>query len=134
MLETSRHDKHDKRLQWKLVFGVGGVILVAAGLTAAVTAWTLGSTPLSSGSAIARLSVNVEQTPADTNNPLLALSPDGSLLAYVGRGNNTSQIYLTRLDGLETLEPRVHQIHFSLPAEASRVVVKERPDASARSH
>jgi eukaryotic-like serine/threonine-protein kinase len=78
------------------------IALAAILLSAAV--WTLKPAVRSANSAIARLSVALQpgDRVGDLENPALAMSADGTVLAYVGIRDDTQQLYLRSLDSLES--------------------------------
>jgi serine/threonine-protein kinase len=80
--------------------------VVTAILAGAVAAWSVfilkPSVP-ASGSAIVRVTIGLPGGEVvDVGSPELALSSDGSQIAYVGIRGSTSQLYLRAMDSLET--------------------------------
>jgi serine/threonine protein kinase/Tol biopolymer transport system component len=83
-----------------LVVSVGALLLVA--VVTGLAVWNLKPSP--SPQPITRTVINLPpgQQLADLENgPAVALSPDGTLLAYVARQGGTQQLYLRAMDSLE---------------------------------
>jgi serine/threonine protein kinase/Tol biopolymer transport system component len=85
-----------------LILSVGIFLLGAA--VAGIGVWNLKPTPLPSPQPVSRLVVNLpqgQQLAGLDNGPAVALSPDGTHLAYVARQGGTQQLYLRAMDSLE---------------------------------
>jgi eukaryotic-like serine/threonine-protein kinase len=83
-----------------LILSVGTLLLGLA--IAGIGVWNLKPTP--SPQPVSRLVVTLlpgQQLAGLENGPAVALSPDGTRLAYVGRQGGTQQIYLRAMDSLE---------------------------------
>ena len=81
------------------LLGIAGVVLLAIG---GVASWILKPTP---PRPVTRAIINLppgQQLAGLEDGPALALSPDGTELAYVARQGNTQQIYLRAMDSLES--------------------------------
>ena len=82
-----------------LIFGLGVLLLVA--VIASLAAWNLKPSP---PQPVSRLVVNLppgQQLAGLDNGPAVALSPDGTRLAYVARQSGTQQLYLRAMDSPE---------------------------------
>jgi serine/threonine protein kinase len=85
-----------------LILSLGTLLLVAA--IAILATWNLKPSPLPPPRLVSRLVVMLpssQQLAGLDNAPAVALSPDGTHLAYVARQGGTQQIYLRALDSLE---------------------------------
>jgi serine/threonine protein kinase len=83
-----------------LIMGVG--VLLLLGAIVGLVVWNLKPSP--SPQPVSRLVVNLppgQQLAGLENGPAVALSSDGTHLAYVARLGGTQQLYLRALDGLE---------------------------------
>jgi eukaryotic-like serine/threonine-protein kinase len=83
-----------------LILGLGALLLVAA--VASLATWNLKPSP--SLQPVTRTVINLppgQQLAGLDFGPALALSPDGTYLAYVARQGGTQQIYLRAMDSLE---------------------------------
>jgi eukaryotic-like serine/threonine-protein kinase len=83
-----------------LIFTLLGTLLLG-GLATGLAVWSLKSSP---PQPISRLTITLppgQQLAGLDNGPALALSPDGTHLAYVARHGDTQQLYLRALDNLE---------------------------------
>jgi hypothetical protein len=81
-----------------LILGLGALLLVAA---ASLTTWNLKPSP---PQPVTRTVINLppgQQLAGLENGPAVALSPDGTHLAYVARQSGTQQLYLRAMDSLE---------------------------------
>jgi serine/threonine protein kinase/Tol biopolymer transport system component len=91
-----------RSLGWRaLILGLGVLLLVAA--IASLATWTLRRSP--SSQPVSRLTITLppgQQLAGLENGPAVALSPDGTHLAYVARQGGTQQLYLRAMDSLET--------------------------------
>jgi serine/threonine protein kinase len=79
---------------------VGALLLVAA--IASLVTWNLGPSP--SPQPVTRTVINLppgQQLAGLDSGPAVALSPEGTQLAYVARQGGTQQIYLRAMDSLE---------------------------------
>jgi serine/threonine protein kinase/Tol biopolymer transport system component len=88
-----------RQFGWRLLGLSGGALLLVATLASFVT-WNLKPVALEP---VIRTLINlpVGDYLAGLDQPALALSPDGSLLAYVARRGDTQRIYLRAMDSLE---------------------------------
>jgi Tol biopolymer transport system component len=85
-----------------LIFGLGALLLVA--VIAGITAWNLKPAPVPGPQAVTRTVINLppgQQLAGLDSGPALALSPDGTHLAYVARQGGVQQLYLRAMDSLE---------------------------------
>jgi serine/threonine-protein kinase len=83
-----------------LVFGLGALLLGA--VIASLALWNLKPSP--SPQPVTRTVINLppgQQLAGLDNGPAVALSPDGTHLAYVARQGGTQQLYLRAMDSLE---------------------------------
>jgi eukaryotic-like serine/threonine-protein kinase len=98
-LTTAAPTKGIRALGWRgLILGVGGLLLVAA--VASLTAWNLKPSP---PQPVTRTVINLppgQQLAGLDSGLALALSPDGTHLAYVARQGDVQQIYLRAMDSL----------------------------------
>jgi Tol biopolymer transport system component len=85
---------------WRgLILSVGAFLLVAV---ASLVTWNLRPSP--SPQPVTRTVINLpvgQQLPGLDSGPAVALSPDGTHLAYVARQGVTQQLYLRPMDSLE---------------------------------
>jgi serine/threonine protein kinase/Tol biopolymer transport system component len=84
----------------ELILGLGALLLVAA--ISALVGWNLRPSPLQP---VTRTVINLpsgQQLSGLESGPAVALSPDGTHLAYVGRQGENQQIYLRAMDSLES--------------------------------
>jgi serine/threonine-protein kinase len=92
-----------RSLGWRaLILGLGALLLVAA--AASLATWNLKPSPPSAPQPVTRTLINLppgQQLPGVENGPAVAISPDGTHLAYVARQGGTQQIYLRAMDSLE---------------------------------
>ncbi len=86
-----------------LASAAASLVLVAAALAAGAV-WTLKPVAGIAPSPVARLNVTLPSGDriGDLQRPSLALSPDGTSLAYVGQHGGTTQIFVRAIDSLET--------------------------------
>jgi Tol biopolymer transport system component/predicted Ser/Thr protein kinase len=85
-----------------LILGLGVLLLVAA--VAAIATWNLKPVPSPAPQPVSRLVVDLptgQQLTGLENGPALALSPDGTHLAYAAIQKGTQQLYLRAMDSLE---------------------------------
>jgi len=85
-----------------LFVGVGALLLVA--VIASLATWNLKPAPPSTPKPVSRLTITLppgQQLAGLNDGPAVALSPDGTHLAYVARQGGIQQIYLRALDSLE---------------------------------
>jgi serine/threonine protein kinase len=83
-----------------LVISVGALLLVA--VIASLATWNLRPSP--SPQAVSRTVIDLppgQQLAGLDSGPAVALSPDGTRLAYVARQGSTQQLYLRAMDNLE---------------------------------
>jgi serine/threonine-protein kinase len=83
-----------------LPWGVAAILSVVTGLAV----WTLKPTPPPEPKPVSRVAVNLapnERLPANLSQPVVALSPDGTQLAYAASRGATQQIYLRAMDSQE---------------------------------
>jgi len=89
-------------LRWRgLILSLGSVLICGAIIGFAT--WSLKPAPLPQP--VSRLTINLppgQQLAGLDNGPSLAISPDGTHLAYVARQGGTQQLYLRAMDSLET--------------------------------
>jgi Tol biopolymer transport system component len=81
----------------------GGALLLVAVVTG-LAVWNLKPTPAPGPQPVSRTVITQppgQQLAGMENGPAVALSPDGTLLAYVARQGGTQQIYLRAMDSLE---------------------------------
>jgi Tol biopolymer transport system component len=92
--------KGSRALGWReLVIALGALLLISA--VVGLGTWNLKTSPLLS---VSRLAINLppgQQLAGLENGPALALSLDGTHLAYVARQGGTQQLYLRAMDSLE---------------------------------
>jgi serine/threonine-protein kinase len=84
---------------WGLIISIGVLLLVAA--IASLATWNLKP---SLPRLVSRLTITLppgQQLASLENGNAVALSPDGTLLAYVARQSGTQQLYLRAMDSLE---------------------------------
>jgi Tol biopolymer transport system component/predicted Ser/Thr protein kinase len=82
-----------------LILGLGALLLVAA--IASLATWNLKPAQIRP---VSRFTISLppgQKLAGLENGPALALSPDGTRLAYVARQGGTQQVYLRALDSLE---------------------------------
>jgi eukaryotic-like serine/threonine-protein kinase len=82
-----------------LILGLGASLLVAA--IASLVAWNLRPAP---PQPVSRFTITLppgQQLAGLENGPAVAVSPDGTRLAYVARQSGTQQLYLRAMDSLE---------------------------------
>jgi eukaryotic-like serine/threonine-protein kinase len=85
-----------------LNLGLGALLLGAA--IAGLAVWNLKSTPLDTPKPVSRFAITLppgQQLAGLENGPAVALSPDGTHLAYVARQGGAQQLYLRVMDSLE---------------------------------
>jgi eukaryotic-like serine/threonine-protein kinase len=83
-----------------LVLGLGALLLAAA--VASLATWNLKPAP--SPQPVTRTVINLppgQQLAGLDSGPAVALSPDGTQLAYVARQGGTQQLYLRAMDSME---------------------------------
>jgi Tol biopolymer transport system component/predicted Ser/Thr protein kinase len=89
-----------RALGWRgLILGIGISVFVA--VIASLVTWNLKSSP---SQPVTRLVVNLppgQQLAGLDSGPSLAISPDGTHLAYVARQGGMQQVYLRAMDSLE---------------------------------
>jgi eukaryotic-like serine/threonine-protein kinase len=88
---------------WRRVSTVAPACLLVGGLIAALAVWNLKLTPARPTKPVSRLVITLP--PGDQlaalDFPAVAISPDGTQLAYVAIHSGTRQIFLRALDSLE---------------------------------
>ncbi len=85
-----------------LILSLGALLLGAA--IASLVTWNLKPTPSPTSRPISRTVITLppgQQLAGLESGPAVALSPDGTHLAYVARQGSTQQLYLRAMDGLE---------------------------------
>ncbi len=85
----------------RMVAGLGALALIAA---ASVATWFLKPAPKSPSKPVTRFTIQLppgQQLAVPDTGPAVAISPDGTLLAYVAEQGGTQQIYLRSLDSLQ---------------------------------
>jgi Tol biopolymer transport system component len=87
--------------QRQLILGVLGALLLGAAITA-IALWNLKPTPPRPVSRYVITLLPGQQLAALDFGPAVALSPDGSHLAYVARQGGVRQLYLRAMDSLES--------------------------------
>ena len=77
-----------------------GAAALAACIVTALTVWTLRPAPAGSSQQVSRsvIPLGANEQLAATDNPMVALSPDGTYLAYVASAGVVQQLYLRRMD------------------------------------
>jgi Tol biopolymer transport system component len=86
----------------ELFLGVGVLLLVA--MIASLVTWNLKPSPALSVQSVTRTVINLppgQQLAGLEVGPAVALSPDGTHLAYVARQADTQQLYVRALDSVE---------------------------------
>src|ERR1700682_4343409 len=84
-----------------LILSLGTLLLVAA--IASLAVWNLKPAPAPAPQPVTRTVINLppgQQLAGLENGPAVALSPDGTHLAYVARQSGSQQIYLRAMDSL----------------------------------
>ena len=84
--------------RWGLILGAGALLLVAA---ACIATWYLKPSPPPQPVSRFTITLPPGQQLAVDHGPALALSPDGTHLAYVARQGGIQQIYLRAMDSLD---------------------------------
>jgi eukaryotic-like serine/threonine-protein kinase len=85
-----------------LILSVGALLLVA--IVTGLTMWNLKSSPAPTPQPVSRTVITLppgQQLAGLDLGPAVALSPDGSRLAYVARQGGTQQLYLRAMDSQE---------------------------------
>src|SRR5712691_8687768 len=85
-----------------LILSLGTLLLGA--VIASVGVWNLKTTPSPTPQPVSRLMITLppgQQLAGLEDGPAVALSPDGTHLAYVARQGSTQQLYLRAIDSLE---------------------------------
>jgi Tol biopolymer transport system component/predicted Ser/Thr protein kinase len=85
-----------------LILGLGALLLVAVVTGFAI--WNLKPAPAPPSQPVTRTVINLppgQQLAGLDNGPAVALSPDGTHLAYVARQGGAQQLYLRAMDSLE---------------------------------
>jgi eukaryotic-like serine/threonine-protein kinase len=86
-----------------LILALGTLLLVAA--FASLATWNLKPAPAPTLQPVSRFTITLppgQQLAALYSGPALALSPDGTHLAYVARQGSVQQVYLRAMDSLES--------------------------------
>src|SRR5579864_9291089 len=76
----------------------------AGAVVTGIAVWNLKPTPSPTPKLVSRLTITLppgQQLAGLDNGPAVALSPDGTRLAYVARQGDTQQLYLRAMDSLE---------------------------------
>jgi hypothetical protein len=87
---------------WRLAVGLGLAALVAA-VVAGLAGWNLKPAPPPAPRPVTRFTITLplgQQLAGLDNGPAVALSPDGTRLAYVASQGGTQQIYVRAMDTL----------------------------------
>ena len=88
--------------QWALILSLGALLLGAA--IASLAVWNLKPSPLPLPRPVTRTVITLplgQQLPGLDNGRAVALSPDGTHLAYAARRSGIQQLYLRAMDSLE---------------------------------
>jgi serine/threonine protein kinase len=88
--------------RWTLIVNVGALLLVA--IITGLAIWNLKPAP-AQPKPVSRFTITLpqgQQLAVPDAGPAVALSPDGTHLAYVVRQNGTRQLYLRAMDSLES--------------------------------
>jgi serine/threonine-protein kinase len=84
---------------------MAGIAVLAMALAAGVAVWALRPAPPSAPAAVSRIAISLppgQLVSGDTGGPSVAISPDGTRLAYVAsQQGRPAQVYLRPLEGLE---------------------------------
>src|SRR4029077_14420781 len=83
---------------------VGLVALFFGAMIAGLAVWNLKPAPASTPKPVSRFTITLppgQQLAGLGNGPAVALSPDGTHLAYAARQGSTQQLYLRAMDSLE---------------------------------
>ena len=90
--------------RWKTRMGVAGAVVFATGLLVGVVALWLGWPQAQSPNSPVRFVVSLPPTAqlAGLDFPSLAISPDGSSLAYVASRGSQTQLFLREMNSLES--------------------------------
>jgi Tol biopolymer transport system component len=102
-LAQSAAAKGTRALGRGIVFSLGAWLLVA--VVTGVIAWNLKPAPSPRPQPVLRFTITLppgQQLAGLYSGPALALSPDGTQLAYVARQGGVQQLYLRPMDGLES--------------------------------
>jgi Tol biopolymer transport system component len=86
----------------ELVIGIGLLMLVA--VVTGLAVWNLKPSPVAPPRPVSRFTITLppgQQLAVPETGPAVALSPDGTQLAYVVRQGGIQQVYLRTLDSLE---------------------------------
>jgi Tol biopolymer transport system component len=89
---------------WRQAVVLGLAVLVGA-VVAGLTVWNLKPPAPPSPRPVSRFTITLppgQQLPSLENGPAVALSPDGTHLAYVAIEGGTEQLFLRAMDSLET--------------------------------
>jgi Tol biopolymer transport system component/predicted Ser/Thr protein kinase len=87
--------------RWVLILDLGALLFAAA--IASLVTWNLRPSP--SLQPVTRAAINLppgQQLSGLDSGPAVALSPDGTHLAYVARQSGVQQLYIRAMDGLES--------------------------------
>jgi Tol biopolymer transport system component len=88
---------------WRgLIVNAGTLLFVA--LVTGIAIWNLKPSPVTPPKAVSRFTITLppgQQLAVPETGPAVALSPDGTQLAYVVRQGGTQQVYLRAIDNLE---------------------------------
>jgi len=86
----------------ELILGLGGLLLIAA--IASLATWILKPSTPPLPQPVSRVAITLppgQQLAGLDRGPAVALSPDGTHLAYIARQGGTQQLYLRAMDSLE---------------------------------
>jgi Tol biopolymer transport system component len=96
----------DKRWTRNAAFLLAAAAAVVAAVGGGVGAWMLSRTPPVTAAPIARLAMTLPDDQRlrslSLDIPSLAVSPQGTLVAYVGVTNSRDQLYVRAIDGVES--------------------------------
>ena len=94
----------DARWTRATAFRLAGLAAVVAAAIAGVGVWLLSGTATEGTAPIARLAMTLpaDQELASLNNPSLAVSPRGTLVAYVAVSSGRAQLHVRAIDGAQS--------------------------------
>ena len=94
----------DVRWTRSAAFRLAGAAAVVASVAAGGVVWMLSRPTPTAVSPIARLAITLpdDQRFADLENPALAVSPEGRLVAYAAQSGGRQQLHVRAVDGIES--------------------------------